>query len=227
MGLMPPPPRSPKRSLTWKSRPASGREAGDVLVPDKTVSRQHAQIEVTEESVINIQDLGSTNGTQINGERLEPNTPRIARAGDAVRFGSVRLTLLVPGASPEPHDTTIERTAILGEAAPLEETVARLIGAQGREIDLAAGTTTFGRTPENAVVLSDDPYISGRHGQIVIGEDGTAQVIDVGSTNGTTLNGVRLTPQTPLALASGDEIKFGGSTFRYEPIVAPAEGEEG
>lgn len=193
-----------------------GREGTEVLLPDKTVSRNHAQIVLTEEGLMTVEDTGSTNGTQVNGERLLLGTQHAVNIGDTVRFGSVRLLARMPGAESNTAPAAqIERTTELPKSQAVH--VARLISETAAigEIGLSAGTTTFGRSPANTVVLNQDPYISGRHAQIMI--DGqSAQVIDVGSTNGTTLNGTRLTPQETLPLVTGDEIAFGGTKFRFQ-----------
>jgi len=44
-----------------------------------------------------IVDLGSSNGTFVNGERLPPNQPRVLIAGDQVRIGATVLTVQRPG----------------------------------------------------------------------------------------------------------------------------------
>ena len=61
----------------------------DVVLPDPSVSRVHARIYRGEEGCIEIRDLDSTNGTYINGTRLEPNEKRRVHRGDEVRFGNM------------------------------------------------------------------------------------------------------------------------------------------
>ena len=61
----------------------------DVVLPDPSVSRVHARIYKGEEGCIEIRDLDSTNGTFINGTRLEPNEKRRVHRGDEVRFGNM------------------------------------------------------------------------------------------------------------------------------------------
>lgn len=61
----------------------------DVVLPDPSVSRVHARIYRGEEGCIEIRDLDSTNGTFINGTRLEPNEKRRVHRGDEVRFGNM------------------------------------------------------------------------------------------------------------------------------------------
>jgi hypothetical protein len=55
---------------------------------EKGVSRQHAAIEFNDDTLI-ILDVGSSNGTYLNGQRLSPNQPRVLRDGDEVRFGKL------------------------------------------------------------------------------------------------------------------------------------------
>jgi predicted component of type VI protein secretion system len=65
-----------------------GDPANEIIIEEPTVSRRHA--EVTKRSdVFQIRDLGSTNGTFVNGKRVEAPTP--IEAGDEIRFGAVRL----------------------------------------------------------------------------------------------------------------------------------------
>ena len=68
-----------------------GREDADVTLPDKTISRLHARLTVGDDHTVVLEDLGSTNGTQVNGERMIPNSSRTLVDGDTVRFGSIRL----------------------------------------------------------------------------------------------------------------------------------------
>ena len=67
-----------------------GRVAGvDLLLEDASISRRHAEILWTEKSW-NVRDLGSTNGTYINGLRIG-RVNRQLKQGDIVRFGNVIL----------------------------------------------------------------------------------------------------------------------------------------
>ncbi len=55
---------------------------------EKGVSRQHAALEISEDTLM-LLDVGSSNGTFLNGQRLPPNQPRVLRDGDEVRFGKL------------------------------------------------------------------------------------------------------------------------------------------
>ena len=64
-------------------------------------------------------------------------------------------------------------------------------------------------------------YASRCHAEIVSGTDGTHDIVDVGSTNGTFVGGARLTPRVPRRLREGDVIEFGSGdddqvASRYE-----------
>jgi hypothetical protein len=53
---------------------------------EQGVSRRHAVIR-RGENTLTLIDLGSTNGTHLNGQRLTPNQPRVLRDGDEIRMG--------------------------------------------------------------------------------------------------------------------------------------------
>jgi len=57
---------------------------------DQGVSRRHAVIRRGEDTLTLI-DLGSTNGTHLNGQRLIPHQPRVLRDGDEIRMGKLVL----------------------------------------------------------------------------------------------------------------------------------------
>lgn len=66
-----------------------------IKLPDASVSRDHASIEVDSGQVI-VRDLGSRNGTWVNGLRLGANEPLPLRDGDELRFGAVNLRAIDP-----------------------------------------------------------------------------------------------------------------------------------
>ncbi|MDA1195901.1 MAG: FHA domain-containing protein [Planctomycetota bacterium] len=80
----------------------------------------------------------------------------------------------------------------------------------GRDHMLGVGACMIGRDPSADFVL-DDPVTSRQH-FIVRGAGGTWTLEDQGSTNGTQLNGERV---TRAALADGDQIRVGNTVLRY------------
>jgi hypothetical protein len=67
-----------------------GRTSGDVLIADPQVSRCHAVVRLPGPRPV-LEDLGSTNGTFVNGEQI--SGPRELELGDEVRFGTVAWRL--------------------------------------------------------------------------------------------------------------------------------------
>src|SRR5262245_48440327 len=78
------------QALPLEAYPYSiGRARECHFVIDHTqISRLHARLEYDHEQVV-ITDLGSTNGTWVNGERLSPGQPRRLRAGDRIVLAQV------------------------------------------------------------------------------------------------------------------------------------------
>ncbi|MEE9149995.1 MAG: adenylate/guanylate cyclase domain-containing protein [Candidatus Tectomicrobia bacterium] len=68
-----------------------GRDAeSDINVPDSRVSRHHARI-IQQTSGYALEDLNSSNGTTLGGERIAPNTSYTLSPGDEIRIGSTLL----------------------------------------------------------------------------------------------------------------------------------------
>ena len=65
------------------------QEDGEVVLPFDTVSRRHAEIEVSKGGRVLIRDLDSTNGTWVNDQRVEGQST--LRAGDRVRIADVEF----------------------------------------------------------------------------------------------------------------------------------------
>ena len=65
-------------------------EESDIFLVDPSVSRNHAKLEVDRGKML-VRDLASTNGTYVNGERIEGD--RSVHAGDVLTFGNTQLRL--------------------------------------------------------------------------------------------------------------------------------------
>ena len=96
---------------------------------------------------------------------------------------------------------------------------ARLVLPDGRTITLGSAPVTIGRLPECGLVLAD-PNVSRQHAEVrpaaASGLAGTGgyEVSDMGSTNGTKLNGIPIV--APQALKDGDQVTVGATTIRFE-----------
>ena len=74
-----------------------GRDpAADISIPDQSISRKHAKV-IREGSVVKIEDLGSANGTVINGKKLEAgNVAKLAKE-DMIKLGNSIVKYLPAG----------------------------------------------------------------------------------------------------------------------------------
>jgi Inner membrane component of T3SS, cytoplasmic domain len=83
----------------------------------------------------------------------------------------------------------------------------------GLSAELAGGMIMIGRGADCQLILDDD-YVSTRHARVVATPNGI-YVEDLGSTNGTYVNGQRITAPTTITLA--DSVRIGKTMLRLEP----------
>ncbi len=95
-----------------------------------------------------------------------------------------------------------------------------LITFEGQEHKLQVGNNSLGRATENTIVITD-PHISRHHAEISC-QTARANIIDLGSANGTFVNGRRLQVRLPYPLQTGDEVRLGKTArfiiHRYENV---------
>ena len=78
--------------------------------------------------------------------------------------------------------------------------------------EFRGGTARIGRSSDNEIVLVDD-RVSRHHGQLS-SRQGTLVFTDLGSTNGSFVNGTRV---REIVLGSGDVVRLGNSTLTIQP----------
>ena len=83
----------------------------------------------------------------------------------------------------------------------------------GEEVPVDSLPVAIGRGGQNEVPLEGDEFASAQHARFEAKRDGL-WVEDVGSTNGTFVNGARVT--TPRRLSKGDVVRVGQTDFRVE-----------
>src|SRR6185312_7806710 len=75
-----------------------GRGEGCQLRPNNDqVSREHSLFELTSDAVF-VQDLGSRNGTEVNGKKLNAHDPYRLKNGDLVKIGPLTFAVSIEGA---------------------------------------------------------------------------------------------------------------------------------
>lgn len=128
-----------RRYFVWDLVPGTylvGRKQdADFYVPNATVSRRHATVEVTTNpEVVRVIDLGSHNGTLINSEKME--NPVEVKAGDQITFGQVEFKVLAEDEMPPPPpsamtisdqgDADLEKSVVLSIDEALKPLPARV-----------------------------------------------------------------------------------------------------
>ncbi len=117
-----------------------GRDVtNDISLGDPEVSRQHARLTRTPGGYV-LEDLGSTNGSFVNGERLV--APRVLASGDLLGLGE-NVTLSFEGTSPETAETVMGEAVQYG-AAPTPEAMQEAI-AQPTPVPVAEAEPSGGR----------------------------------------------------------------------------------
>jgi len=78
-------------------------------------------------------------------------------------------------------------------------------------------TIRVGRSPQNDVVLENDKLVSSQHLQIVCDENKLFYIKDLNSTNGTFLNGRKITGDKVFPLFLSDSIRIGKTELLWQP----------
>ena len=87
--------------------------------------------------------------------------------------------------------------------------------------ELADELITLGRVSENMIQI-EDGSVSSRHAQLTLSGNGNYQLQDLGSTNGTRVNGA---PASDVVLRHGDRVRFGQIEAAYYSDNPPAVAE--
>ncbi|GGT47720.1 ABC transporter ATP-binding protein [Streptomyces kurssanovii] len=192
----------------------------DIVIDDPRVSWHHAVLRA-DDGHWTVADANSTNGTYTEGRRIHQ---REVGPGSVIRFGSAadgpRAVLAdpaPPGGAPAPVEPSDARPPAVAPPAaepgpPPAVSVPAATGTFHRPTSvrpLPARTVRIGRSPDNELVV-DDLVVSRRHAELRTRPDGTYEIVDLGSHNGTYLNGV---PVDRAPVRGGDIVGVGHSAF--------------
>ena len=179
-----------------------------------SVSRRHAKIICAQEGYF-IEDLGSSNGSFVNGERLTPHQSRQLQSGDSVMLGKLKMSY-----NNVPEDTL---EIFSQHAQSLRHFFTH--PQTGRKMPIAPSVVTFlGRfepdacNPTDINFINDGDislHISRQHAKITW-RDHLPFLEDFNSTCGTRLNGVPLSPRKAVALKPGDHVSLGKCVLAYD-----------
>jgi len=227
----------PLDSLRLKELPlVLGREAEVILQTlNKKVSRKHAQVTYRpEDDLYLVQDIGSANGTLLNGDYIAIATPLFP--GDTITCGDVEMVFVVPI-----YKMGLPLVWLPGQTGReiIEDTlpgIARLEIVSTEVPYLRLGSVmrltpkhslTIGRLSENDLQLLDEDekakLVSRRHAEIRW-VNGSYYIVDLGAANPTWVKDTRLA--SVQRLEDGDSIQIGTTLLRYRaprlPLVEKA-----
>lgn len=175
--------------------------ANDVVLNHPSVVEMHAELQTGADGWLLVDRSGGA--TFVNAEPVTGQ--RLLRPGDILRLGTVELKLVA--------------------AQQAAGTVMRSVAAEWSLVAKDTGKTfavtrdaIVGRQPDCAIPIVDD-CISRNHARVSL-KDGSVTVEDLGSTNGTFVNGERI--KQPRVLKEGDEVGFDHYTFRVVGKTAAA-----
>jgi pSer/pThr/pTyr-binding forkhead associated (FHA) protein len=198
-----------------------GRGPGvDIVVASDTVSKVHARLSYDRKAQrVRVTDLNSSNGTFLDGKRI---TEADASAGARLTFGTAdyRVAHESRVSAPKPaagggSGWMLSGFDPSGRAVQFELRPAKDPGT-GREVP---ATWTFGRDPSRANFVIDDSSVSSLHAQIMYAPDEALMLRDMGSMNGTRLDGESIGKRTVTLRDTGQEIAFGLAALRLSRLA--------
>jgi ABC transport system ATP-binding/permease protein len=177
----------------------------DLTLAFPTVSTHHARV-LADSSSCRIVDLGSANGTFVNGEEIPVKEERVLHDGDEVQIGPFTLVFHRVRAGADVVRPVVRpgHTMVLPAGKPPRLRITTPEGT--RDVPLTKASLTLGRDPGCDVVVAADA-VSRRHASLERRGD-RLFIRDLGSTNGLSVDG-RLVPEH--LLAGGQQVGIGQS----------------
>jgi len=156
-----------------------GRKSpSDILINDDKISSQHIQIVHNENNEIYLLDLNSANGTFINGEQIKSGVPYLITAKDQIFLATEKILLTF---YPDNYQSiSIQKDELAKKRALGSTNILERLNSKGKVI--------IGRSSACDVILSDQITVSRQHASIEL-KQGRIYITDLGSMNGTFVNG--------------------------------------
>lgn len=211
-----------------------------VVLAQQAVSRNHARIS-RDGTLFFLEDLGSSFGTSVNGQKLPKGEKRLLRNGDVIAIAQFDVTFdrVAEGSSEDVSGKTsflsrkVVKDVMKGLAAGGENAYFRVMNGatEGQRIEIAdAQEYIFGRDAADADIVLNDDLVSRKHVKVRRDWSGT-HVEDLGSRNGIKLNKKRTRKAT---IKDRDELEIGGvrllfidpSEVREDPVVMSASSDD-
>jgi pSer/pThr/pTyr-binding forkhead associated (FHA) protein len=205
-----------------------GRTEGALVVSNPFLSRKHLAFIVRGIKLF-VRDLGSTNGTFVDGVRLSADEERELHEASELKAGELPISMRWfgdPMRSDEAPNLEEQIPGLREDSIEVSEVASPWSLKYGETVyPLPFGQVRIGRKPDrNDIAFPDDGFISAAHMLLEVDLD-TVKVQDVGSTNGSLFNGEKLAAREWRDAAAGDVITAGKTELvlqRSETPAAPA-----
>ena len=117
-----------------------GRSDGNGVVIDHvSVSRRHAQLRISDEGVLSVEDLSSANGTFVGSQRINAGSAQVVADGQPLRFGDVEARFIAPQA--EAATTGTGPAAATAAAGDTQATIGVALTSPASAVAAGAATT--------------------------------------------------------------------------------------
>lgn len=173
----------------------------DIILDGPLVSRHHLRLLVDANGQVTAMDLGSLNGTRLNGQPLFARRPVILQPGDELQLDEFHLSVR-PVTPQAPAPPAIAARVRLHPAP--RPTLVVMAQGQLQKYPLSKPVVEIGRTPDNDIVIPS-AQISGHHARLQQTADGFL-IQDLQSKNGLFYKGQRVTQQV---LRDGETVMLG------------------
>ncbi len=214
-------PNGPEQEFVLaKASVSLGRaNTNDIILNDVRVSRSHARLEYGPEG-ISLVDMGSSNGTRLNGIRVERAT---LKPGDTISLGSQQLKFQVESPSEDVGMTKIDNQVQLDQTINTEylptvinetSSPSLVIFTEDKtwRVDLNDLDQAMIGRDESCAVYIDAPNVSRRHAEVQQ-KGGAFILVDLGSTNGTFVRGQQIEQHI---LKDGDVFQIGSAQIAFK-----------
>jgi pSer/pThr/pTyr-binding forkhead associated (FHA) protein len=202
-----------------------GREKADIIVKDPEISSTHCQIQNINDQY-HIFDMNSSNGTYVNGERVIKSK---LQDGDMIRIGSTQFRFILEDEKKVRHIPTLFKSNTSSGDRPnsLIETIIerelKNVTSQPLRIEVTYGSGKHEVISLNQKLVflgrassfgsfDQDSELSRKHLLIKLNETGEVFIEDQGSTNGSYINGKKISGMH--LVTPDDEIKIGSCRLR-------------
>ena len=212
-------------ALTGGSVTLGRADDNNVILEDVVASRYHARFEWIN-SKPHLTDLGSANGTTINGKTITPNIPHPIEPDDIIQITGFQLILhdlaneLGEGKGEFSRAFSGDEPAVLTRAEPSSVILSVNTPDWDKRFPILGEEMSVGRDLSNDICI-DLPVVSRQHAKLEQVAHGY-QIVDLGSSNGLTCQGVKI---SRTLLADGDVLNITGDiSLNYEITpMAPSE----